>query len=78
MTEQGRFDESGLIEDLRNGSIAAVIAADDLSAAPGDFSNWSTGVRAAVARYYEKVDCLDYLSVWLPRNRSEKPGTDHE
>jgi len=25
-----------------------------------------------VARYYEKVDSLDYLSVWLPRN----PGSN--
>ena len=67
LTEQGHFDESGLIEDLRSGSIGAVIAADDLTAGPGEFSNWSTGVRAAVARYYEKVDSLGYLSVWLPR-----------
>ena len=55
-----------MIEDLRSGSIGAVIAADDLTAGPGEFSNWSTGVRAAVARYYEKVDSLGYLSVWLP------------
>ena len=72
LTEQGRFDESELIEDLRSGNIGAVIAADDLTAAPGEFSNWSTAVRAAVARYYEKVDSLDYLSVWLPRN----PGSN--
>ena len=67
LTEQGRFDETGLLNDLRNGRIGAVIAADDLTAAPGEFSNWSIAVRTAVAQHYKKVDSLGYLSVWIPR-----------
>jgi len=67
LTEQGRFDEGGLLDDLSSGRIAAVIAGDDLSARAGEFSNWSTAVRAAVAKHYEKVDSLGSLSVWLPR-----------
>ena len=72
LAEQGRFDESGLLEDLRSGRVGAVIAAADLTAAPGAFSNWSPAVRAAVAAHYVRVDSLGYLSVWIPQHlRSE-------
>ena len=66
LTEQGRFDEQGFIDDLRQARIGAVIGADDLMAGPGEFSNWSRGVRAALQEHYVKADTLGHLSVWLP------------
>lgn len=68
LTEQGLFDESQLIDDLHYGRIAAVIAADDMTAGPDEFSNWSYEVRTVVAEHYEKADSLGHLSVWLPQN----------
>jgi hypothetical protein len=44
-----------------------VIGADDLTAGPGEFSNWSLGVRNALQDHYVKTDTLDQLSVWLPK-----------
>jgi hypothetical protein len=67
LTEQGRFDEQGFLDDLRNARIGAVIGADDLTAGPDEFSNWSIGVRKALQDRYVKTDTLDRLSVWLPK-----------
>jgi hypothetical protein len=69
LTEQGRFDESRMLDDLNSERISAVIAADDLTAGPGEFSNWSPAVRASVAEHYVKVDSLGYLSVWIPLSK---------
>jgi hypothetical protein len=67
LTEQGRFDEQGFLDDLRHARIGAVIGAEDLTAGPGEFSNWSIGVRNAVQDHYVKTDTLGNLSVWLPQ-----------
>ena len=67
LTEQGQFDERGFLDDLRQGRIGAVIGASDLTAGPGEFSNWSRGMRAALQQHYKKADTLGYLSVWLPQ-----------
>jgi hypothetical protein len=67
LSEQGRFDEQGFLDDLRNARIGAVIGADDLTAGPDDFSNWSLAVRKALQDHYVKTDTLDRLSVWLPK-----------
>lgn len=77
LTEQGRFDEQGFLDDLRHARIGAVIGADDLTAGPGEFSNWSLGVRNALQDHYVKTDTLDQLSVWLPKNdgHATRPAT---
>ena len=51
----------------RQARIGAVIGADDLTSGPGEFSNWSHGVRAALQEHYAKADTLGHLSVWLPQ-----------
>jgi len=76
LTEQGRFDEQGFLEDLRNARIGAVIGADDLTAGPGEFSNWSIGMRKTLQDHYVKTNTLDSLSVWLPKKdrQATKPS----
>ena len=71
LSEQGRFDEQGFLDDLRNARIGAVIGADDLTAGPDEFSNWSLGVRKALQEHYVKTDTLDRLSVWLPKKDNQ-------
>jgi hypothetical protein len=71
LSEQNGFDESMLIEDLASGNIGAVIAADDISANPGAFSNWSITFRHAVARHYVKADTFGYLSVWVAKRPTD-------
>jgi hypothetical protein len=77
LTEQGRFDEQGFLDDLRNARIGAVIGAEDLTAGPAEFSNWSLGVRSALQDHYVKTDSLDQLSVWLPKKdgQATRPAT---
>ena len=71
LSEQNDFDESMLIEDLEKGNIAAVIAAEDITASPGAFSNWSIAVRNAVAQHYVKADAFGYLSVWVAKTSTD-------